>query len=134
MSEFKYLLDTMIVSDLMRHPQGAVVERIAAIGAERIAISVVVACELRFGVAKSGSHRLSERLDRVLQHLPVLPLESPVDRHYADIRTTLEQSGTPIGPNDMLIAAHACALGLTLVTENVREFSRVPTLVVENWL
>ncbi|MHB1292986.1 MAG: PIN domain-containing protein, partial [Sulfuricella sp.] len=64
----------------------------------------------------------------------ILPLETPVEEHYADIRNKLERAGTPIGPNDLLIASHARALGLTLVTDNVREFSRVPGLAVENWL
>jgi tRNA(fMet)-specific endonuclease VapC len=70
----------------------------------------------------------------VLEQVAILPMEPPVEEHYADIRHTLERAGTPIGPNDLLIAAHARALGLTLVTDNVREFSRVPGLLVENWL
>lgn len=130
----RYLLDTNIVSDLARHPHGRVVQRIAAVGVEQISISVIVACELRFGVTKSGSQRLARHVNIVLEQVAILPMEPPVKEHYADIRHTLERAGTPIGPNDLLIAAHARALGLTLVTDNVREFSRVPGLLVENWL
>lgn len=129
-----YLLDTNIVSDLVRRPGGSVVQRIAEVGADRIAISIIVACEIRFGLAKSGSQRLIQNMERVLEQLEVLPMEAPVEEHYADIRTRLECAGTPIGPNDLLIAAHARVLGLTLVTDNDREFARVPGLKVENWL
>lgn len=134
MSELRYLLDTNIVSDLMRNPQGPVAQRMAAVGVEHVAIGIVVACELRFGVARHSAQRLAERLELILEHLPVLPLEPPVDEHYAGIRDALERAGTPIGPNDLLIAAQARALDLVLVTGNLREFSRVQDLVVENWL
>lgn len=129
-----YLLDTNIVSDLLRHPGGDVARHIARLGDDQVCISIVVACELRFGAAKSGSQRLARQLELVLGELEILSLEPPVEEHYADIRNTLERAGTPIGPNDLLIAAHARALGLTLVTGNLGEFSRVPGLLVENWL
>jgi tRNA(fMet)-specific endonuclease VapC len=131
---YQYLLDTNILSDLVRHPQGRVFQRIATIGEDNICTSMIVACELRFGAAKSGSLRLVQQLERILEVLSVLPLESPVDEHYAAIRTHLEQAGTPISPNDLLIAAHALALDLTLVTANTREFERVPALSLDNWL
>jgi tRNA(fMet)-specific endonuclease VapC len=134
MANPRYLLDTNIVSDLVRNPAGSVMKHIARLGAEQICISIIVACEVRFGAAKSGSQRLARQLELVLAHLEVLPLETPVEEHYADIRNRLERAGTPIGPNDLLIAAHARALGLTLVTDNLREFSRVSGLMVENWL
>lgn len=130
----RYLLDTNIVSDLLRHPGGNVARRIARLDDNQVCISIVVACELRFGLAKSGAQRLARQLERVLDTLEILPLESPVEEHYADIRNALERAGTPIGPNDLLIAAHARAIGLTLVTGNLGEFSRVPGLAVENWL
>jgi tRNA(fMet)-specific endonuclease VapC len=130
----RYLLDTNIVSDLVRRPAGPVAQHITAVGEEHICISIVVACELRFCAAKSAAPRLVEQLERVLGQLLILPLESPVEEHYAEIRATLERNGAPIGPNDLLIAAHARALGLTVVTGNFREFSRVPGLNVENWL
>jgi tRNA(fMet)-specific endonuclease VapC len=130
----RYLLDTNIVSDLARHPDGAVAKRIAEVGAERIAISLIVTCEIRFGLAKSTSAKLKHNVEAVLAQLEVLPLEPPLEEHYADIRAALESAGTPIGPNDLLIAAHARALGMTLVSNNAREFGRVPGLVVENWI
>lgn len=131
---YQYLLDTNIISDLVRHPQGVVFQRLAAVEENCICTSIIVVCELRFGASKSGSLRLLQQLESILEVLPILSLSSPVDRHYAAIRTHLEQTGRPIGPNDLLIAAHALALNLTLVTANVREFGRVPGLSVENWL
>lgn len=131
---YQYLLDTNILSDLVRHPQGVVFQRIAIVGESNVCTSMIVACELRFGAVKSGSSRLCGQLEKILEMLPVVPLEPPVDRHYATIRTALEQAGTPIGPNDLLIAAHALALGLTLVTANTREFERVSALSLDNWL
>ncbi|AFZ02780.1 type II toxin-antitoxin system VapC family toxin [Calothrix sp. PCC 6303] len=131
---YQYLLDTNILSDLVRHPQGRVFQRIAAVGEDKVCTSIIVACELRFGSAKSGSSRLFHQLECILAILTVLPLESDVDHRYASIRTYLEQAGTPIGPNDLLIAAHALSLNLTLITANTREFQRVPALSLENWL
>lgn len=131
---YNYLLDTNIISDLVRHPTGQVYQRLSNVGEVSICTSIVVACELHFGAVKSGSARLQQQLEQILAKMVVLPLEIPVEIHYAEIRTYLEQQGTPIGPNDLLIAAHALALNLTIVTANVREFSRVPKLSVENWL
>jgi tRNA(fMet)-specific endonuclease VapC len=129
-----YLLDTRILSDLVRHPQGVVAVRIAQKGEESVCTSIVVAAELRFGAAKRGSERLTAQLEAVLSAVEILPLEEPADRRYGELRNHLEQQGTTIGPNDMLIAAHAFSLGLTVVTANAREFSRVPGLTVEDWL
>ncbi len=92
---YQYLLDTNILSDLVRHPQGIVFQRIATVGADSVCTSIIVACELRFGAVKRGSDRLVQQLDRVFEFLPVLPLSPPVDQHYAAIRTHLEQAGTP---------------------------------------
>lgn len=131
---YRYLLDTNILSDLVRHPQGRIFQHIVDVGEDSVCTSIIVSCELRFGVVKSGSSRLVQQLERILQVLTVLPLESPVDEHYASIRTNLEQAGTPIGPNDLLIAAHSLALDLTLVTANTREFERLPALKLDNWL
>lgn len=129
-----YLLDTNIVSDLVRNPVGTVYAHIAEVGENSICTSLIVASELRFGATKSGSAQLQRRVEHILALIPVLSLETPVDRYYAKIRTGLERQGTPIGPNDLLIAAHALALDLTLVTANVREFGRVSDLRVVNWL
>jgi tRNA(fMet)-specific endonuclease VapC len=130
----RYLLDTSVLSDLVRHPQGVIAAHVAQEGEEAVCTSIVVAGELRFGAAKRSSPRLTAQLEAVLSALEVLPLEEPADRRYGELRSHLERQGAPIGPNDMLIAAHALALGLTVVTDNTREFSRVPGLRVENWL
>ncbi len=130
----RYLLDTNILSDLIRHPQGRIAQWIASRGEDTVCTSVVVAAELRYGAEKACSKRLSERVNLVLSVLEVLPLETPSDFHYGQIRHHLAQHGIPIGPNDLLIAAHARALDLTVITDNDREFSRVPDLQVENWL
>jgi len=130
----RFLLDTNMLSELVRQPQGTVAARIAAVGEDSVCTSTVVAAELRYGAEKSGSRRLAERVDLILSALEVLPLEPPADRHYAAIRDHLARQGTPIGPNDLLIAAHARAADCTVVTANAREFSRVPGLAVENWL
>ena len=130
----RYLLDTNIVSHLIRHPGGKVAERIREHGEQAICTSIVVAAELRYGGAKSGSPQLANRIDLLLSAIDVLPLEVPADRRYAELRHDLTRRGKPLGPNDMLIVAHAMAAGLAVVTANVREFSRVPGLAVENWL
>lgn len=129
----RYLLDTNVLSALIRDPQGPIAQRIAAAGEETVCTSVLVAAELRYGAHKSGSVRLAERVDLILSTLEILPLEVPADRHYGDIRQRLARLGTPIGPNDLLIAAQARSLDLTVVTANEREFARVPGLRVENW-
>ena len=132
--KLRHLLDTDTVSDLILRPQGVVAAEIGRRGERDICTSIVVAGELRFGAAKRGSAGLTRQVEVVLAALRVLPLEEPADRRYGELRAHLQSKGTPIGPNDMLIAAHALSLGLTVVTGNVREFSRVPGLAVDNWL
>lgn len=129
-----FLLDTNILSDLIRHPQGVIAARIAQVGEEAVATSIVVAGELRYGAERRGSERLTQQLEAILSLLPILPLSDDADIHYGRLRTDLERRGQPIGGNDMLIAAHALTLRATLVTDNVREFERVSGLSVENWL
>jgi tRNA(fMet)-specific endonuclease VapC len=130
----KWMLDTNALSDLIRNPGGPVFQRLQQAAAGEVCTSIVVACELRFGAQRKGSSTLIQRVDQLLDALPVLALDEPVDQHYAAIRTHLEQAGTPIGSHDLLIAAHALTLGLVLVTHNTREFLRVPGLKVEDWL
>jgi tRNA(fMet)-specific endonuclease VapC len=84
--------------------------------------------------SKSGSPRLAERVENLLETLEALPLDKDSDRRYAEIRSHLDKRGRPIGPNDLLIASHALALDLILVTHNVEEFTRVPDLRLEDWL
>jgi tRNA(fMet)-specific endonuclease VapC len=129
-----YLLDTNIISDVIHNPFGLAAQRIEKIGAKEIYTSIVVASELRYGCAKKGSAKLLAKVDALLEMVPVLPLDIPADIRYGSIRAELESRGQTIGSNDLLIAAQACALGLTLVTDNVREFSRVRGLSLENWL
>ena len=130
----RYLLDTNIVSDLVRNPQGTVARHIRKVGEARVCTSIIVAAELRYGAAKKGSPRLSSQLEAVLGALEVLPFETPADTAYGVLRTRLEQAGTPIGGNDLLIAAQALTLGYTVVTGNEKEFARVEGLQLENWL
>ncbi|HLA33430.1 MAG TPA: PIN domain-containing protein, partial [Rhodocyclaceae bacterium] len=96
--------------------------------------SIVVAAEIQFGLCKGVSERLRTQVNAIMSNLDILPLETPVERHYGEIRAHLQRLGQPIGANDLLIAAHARALGLILVTDNLREFARVPDLNLENWL
>jgi len=129
-----YLLDTNILSDLVRHPQGVVAAQISKAGEDTVCTSIIVAAELRYGATKSNSVKLADRVDLILSALEILPLETPADHQYASLRHHLTRQGTPIGPNDLLIAAHALANDLTVITANAGEFSRVPGLKVENWL
>jgi len=130
----RFLLDANIVSELMRHPRGRVAQRVAKIGQQRVCTSIIVAAELRYGASKKGSPALSRLLEAVLEPLDVVALEPPVDAVYGELRAGLERIGRPMGANDLFIAAHALALGATLVTANEREFRRVERLLVENWL
>jgi tRNA(fMet)-specific endonuclease VapC len=130
----RYLLDTNIVADLVRNPQGRVADRIRAVGDTDVCTSIIVAAELRYGVEKKGSARLTAQVEAILGALDVLPFEAPGDATYGQLRVRLERAGQPIGANDLLIAAHALALGHTLVTANEREFARVDDLPRENWL
>jgi tRNA(fMet)-specific endonuclease VapC len=130
----RYMLDTNIISDLIRNPQGKAAKRIAKAGENNIFTSIIVASELRYGCAKSGSKRLLKAVEDLLGEISVLPFDVPADAEYGAIRAHLEASGTPIGSNDLLIAAHAIATGSTIVTANADEFKRVRGLKVENWV
>ena len=122
------------MSDLIRNPSGIVSERIRRVGERSVCVSIIITSEIRYGCAEKGSARLTRQAQAVLNAIPILPLEAPVDLEYASIRADLESRGLPIGPNDLLIAAHARHLGLILATDNTDEFQRVPGLQVENWL
>ena len=129
----RYLLDTNVISQLVRRPGGDTALRVAALEPDSFAISAIVAAELRYGAERLGSARLTAQLEAILAAVDVLPLEEAVAEHYGRLRAGLERNGTPIGHNDLLIAAHALALGVTLVTANVKEFRRVPGLAIEDW-
>ena len=127
------MLDTNALSELVRNPHGTLAQKLNALEPDTVCTSIVAACELRFGAQRKGSAQLTQRVEQLLRALTVLPLDTPADEHYADIRATLERSGTPIGSHDLFIAAHARSRGMTLLTRNLREFQRVPGLAVEDW-
>jgi tRNA(fMet)-specific endonuclease VapC len=129
----QYMLDTNIVSELIRNPTGRAAQR-AKTAADSVCVSIIVAAELRYGCARKGSPQLLRRVEAFLSEVPVLPFDVPADNAYGGIRAELEAAGRPIGSNDLLIAAHASALGATMVTANVGEFQRVRGLSVENWI
>ena len=130
----RYLLDTNIVSDLIRNPQGNVAQHIREVGEAHVCTSIIVAAELRYGATKKALPRLTAQLEAVLGALDVVPFEAPADTTYGLLRARLEKAGQPIGGNDLLIAAQAVALGYTIVTNNEREFARIEDLPRENWL
>ena len=130
----RYLLDTNIVSDLIRHPQGKAASRIAQVGDRSVFTSIIVAAELRYGCAKNGSPRLLAAVEAILGEIEAAPFDEPASIAYAELRASLEARGLPIGGNDMLIAAQALALQATLVTANTGEFARIEDLLLENWL
>ena len=134
MDSHRYLLDTNILSHLIRNPSGPVFEYLESVLPATACTSIIVSAEIHYGLWKGASDKLRTQAEKVLEVIDILPLEKPVDARYGEIRTFLNRTGTPIGGNDLFIAAHALALDLTLVTANVREFSRVPKLRVENWL
>ena len=127
------MLDTNIVSEMIRNPSGRAAQRARAV-AESVCVSVIVAAELRYGCAKKGSPRRLRRVEEFLSEVPVLPFDIPADSDYGGSRAELEAAGRPIGSDDLLIAAHARALAATVVTANAGEFRRVRGLNVENWL
>lgn len=129
----RYMLDTNIVSDLIRNPTGRAAQRARAAG-DSVCVSIIVAAELRYGCAKKGSRRLVRKVNDFLAAVPVLPFDAPADAGYGTLRAGLEAAGRPIGSNDTLIAAHALSLGATVVTANISEFGRIRGLHVENWL
>ena len=132
-----YLLDTNIISALMKDRTGAITANVRQWAQRlpdcRLVTSAVVQYELLYGLARHHSPRLQAAYEIQINNLPVLPLDAAVGPHYARLGTYLEKAGTPIGANDTLIAAHALALGATLITADA-EFGRVPDLALENWL
>lgn len=132
-----YLLDTNICIFLLNHRPGFenIVRRLDGLRRDEVGISAITVAELEFGAA--ASQRQGDnlaRLERFLIEFEVLPFDRPEARRYGPLRATLQAKGTPIGPMDFLIAAHALALNAVLATNNTREFMRVPGLSVEDWL
>lgn len=131
---YRFMLDTNTVSDVIRHPSGIIARRIAGLPVGSACVSIITAAELRFGAKKVGSARIWQKISDFMVFVPALPFEHREEEIYAEIRVALEGAGRPIGPNDLLIAAQALSLDLTVVTANVGEFARVAGLRVENWL
>lgn len=129
-----YMLDTDISSYIMKRSDAAVLSRLRTVDVADVCVSVITKAELLYGVAVSPRQAHDQAaLETYLQHVEVLNYPDGATLHYANIRAALKKNGTMIGANDLLIAAHARFLAQTLVTNNVREFGRVPGLKVENW-
>jgi tRNA(fMet)-specific endonuclease VapC len=128
------LLDTNICIYLINQRPASVLERFQNLSTGDLGVSSVVAAELAYGIEKTNSERNKRALELFLAPLEIAPFNRECIWIYGQVRTHLEGQGTPIGSLDAMIAAHALALNATLVTNNVREFSRVPNLVVENWV
>ncbi|MFM2119392.1 MAG: hypothetical protein RL722_860 [Pseudomonadota bacterium] len=131
----RYLLDTNICIYIAQQRPPEVRQRFQRLSAGALAMSVVTYGELRFGAEKSQAReRALAALDGLVRAIEVLPLPLAAGDHYGEIRAALQRAGQPIGNNDLWIAAHARAEGWVLVTNNEREFLRVPGLTVENWV
>jgi len=128
-----YLIDTNIISNVMRQPNGKAADRMRVFQSGQLSTSVLVQAEVRFGYTKSGVLRQKIAAEAILQHLRVEDWSTPADLAYAALRSELEKAGIGMGQIDMLIAAHALVLDAVVVTDD-RAFSRVPGLKVENWL
>ena len=129
-----YMLDTDISSYVMKRSHDAVLRRLQRVPVGAVCISVITKSELMYGVEVSPRRKQDQAaLDAYLRHVEVLEYPDEAALHYAQIRAALKASGTMIGANDLFIAAHARCLGLTLVTNNTREFGRVSGLHIENW-
>ena len=126
-------LDTNICSYILRRHPVSMIERFAGLDRGQLWLSAIVAAELRFGAAKLGSARFSAAVEAWLAGFEVRPWPLDATLHYASIRVALEQAGKSIGGMDLLIAAHAMAEDSVVVTNNAREFLRVPGLAVEEW-
>lgn len=130
----RYMLDTDMCSYIMKRSNDRVLKRLASVSVRDVCISVISKAELLYGVELSARRQQDEAALRAfLEYAEVLNFPDEAAPHYARIRADLKTSGTMIGANDLFIAAHACSLGLTLVTNNTREFGRVRSLALENW-
>ena len=131
----KFMLDTNIIAYAKNNRPESVLQRFMENRPEDMCISAITMAELEFGICKSSKpaqNRLA--LMMFLSEIQVVPFDGKAAQEYGLIRAELTARGTPIGANDLLIAAHARSLGLTLITNNGREFERVPGLTVENWV
>lgn len=129
-----YLLDTNICIYIINHKPIQVFEKFSKIDIRQVAISNISVAELAFGVQKSDSPRNKLALEKFLSPLTILEYPNHAIWHYAKLRHDLQSKGKVIGGLDMLIASHAIALNATLITNNVKEFKRIPELLLENWV
>ncbi len=131
----KYMLDTNICIYLIKRKPQQVLAKFQKHTVGDIGISSITVAELQYGVAKSQRQQQNQAaLDLFLAPLEIVDFDPTAARQYGRIRAELEQLGTPIGAYDLLIAGHAQSLAVTLITNNIREFARVPELKVENWV
>jgi tRNA(fMet)-specific endonuclease VapC len=131
----RYMLDTDSCSYIMKRSNDAILRRLQNVAVSDVCVSVITKAELLYGVAVSPQQQRDEAaLNAFLWHVEILDFPDTAASHYAKIRAALKARGEMIGANDLLIAAHARSLGLILVTNNTREFGRVPDLKVENWI
>jgi len=130
----RYLLDTNICIYIANQKPAGVLARLEGLKPGDVGMSIITYLELVYGAWKSQRRETNlQRIQNLERIIPVLPLDTKAARHYGQMRAELQRKGAPIGAYDLLIAAHALSLGLTLVTNNAREFRRVPQLIVENW-
>lgn len=130
----RYMLDTDTCSYIMKRSSSGVLKRLSSLPVSDVCISLITKSELLFGVEVSPRRRQDEAaLDVFLNYIEVLDFPGQASPHYARIRAELRRQGAMIGANDLFIAAHARSLGLTLVTNNTREFGRLSRLAIENW-
>ena len=135
MSALRYLLDTTICIYIAKQRPPGVAQRFAQLAVGSVVMSLVTWGELRYGAEKSQQRTQAlDTLERLQALIPVIAMGDVVGESYGAIRAHLERAGTPIGNNDLWIAAHALSLKLTLVSNNTREFERVPRLKLENWV
>lgn len=130
----RYLLDTNIVSEAIKKPNGKIARKLSRLKANSFGLSAIVLCEILYGVGKNPSEKIAKQIRRGMQSIPVLDFPAGAAQTCGMIRSDLERRGLPIGSNDLLIAAHAIHANLTLVSDNVKEFERVPGLKLENWM
>jgi tRNA(fMet)-specific endonuclease VapC len=131
----QYMLDTDSCIDLRKRRPPSVEERFRTLQQGEVVMSLITYGELCNGARKSSASEAAlANIERLAEILPVQPMSAETAEHYGRIRSTLEKTGQIIGGKDLWIAAHAMALNLTLVTNNIREFSRIPQLKLENWL
>ncbi|MCR9124171.1 MAG: type II toxin-antitoxin system VapC family toxin [Phyllobacteriaceae bacterium] len=128
-----YLLDTNALSQLANNPSGAAAQHMRRGAIEDVVTSVIVACEIEYGLAKKQSVKLTRQMRAILDAIPILAFKAPAHVFYGRLRSELSDTGKTLSPNDMLIAAHALSLDATLVTDD-RAFEGVPSLRVENWM